>query len=160
MTILHHLLSQPPPAIEHSREVILEYVLNRETKLREKKSGRGGKGTLGREGFEDIANKLAEVEAGLRIPGIDTMELSANRQLGLALILSLRMSLSYFTLGELGDQLLKLATPDAERVVVQHVRKRSPGEGRYAVGRELEHLESLVSSLVARMCHWTFQADL
>lgn len=112
--------------------------------MREKKHGRGGKGTLGRDGFEDIASKLAEVEEGLRLPGIDTMQLSSNRQTGLALILSLRMSLSYFTPTEMGHQLLKLATPDAERVIVQHIRKRVAGDGRYAIGMELLHLEHMV----------------
>lgn len=120
--------------------------MGRESKLREKKHGRGGKGTLGREGFEEIASKMAEVEEGLRLPGIDNTELSQNRQLGLALVLSLRMSLSYFSLQELGNQLLKLATPDAERVIVQHVRKRVQGEGRYRIGKELEYLEDMVST--------------
>lgn len=146
VTILHHLLSQPPPSVEHSREVILEYVLSREAKLRDKKPGRGGKGTLGREGFEDVARKLAEIEDGLKLPGIDAMQLSTNRQTGLALILSLRMSLSYFTSVELGFQLLKLHTPDAERVITQHIRKRVEGEGRYGVGQELEQLEDMVRS--------------
>jgi hypothetical protein len=113
-------------------------------KIRDKKPGRGGKGTLGREGFEDIARRLSEVEDGLRLPDVDSMQLSSNRQMGLALILSLRMSLSYFTSMEVGYQLLKLGTPDAERVIVQHIRKRVAGEGRYALGKELDHLEFIV----------------
>ncbi|WVF67778.1 hypothetical protein IAT40_002539 [Kwoniella sp. CBS 6097] len=170
-TILHHLLSQPPPSIEHSREVILEYVLAREAKLREKKSGRGGKGTLGRDGFEDIGRRLAEVEDGLRgetssslspkrssgtmstsssgrdaypTPRSDSAQsFNENQQIGLTLILSLRMSLSYFTLQELANQLLLLALGDAERTLVQHIRRRTPGEGRWGIGKELEYVEGL-----------------
>lgn len=132
MTILHHLLSSAS-TIERSREVILEYTLSREIKLREKKPGRGGKGTLDKEGLEDIGERLAEVEAGL------------TNAVDLALILSLRMSLSYFTLPALARQLLVLSTPDAERVLVQHIRRRVEGTGRYGVGMELESLEALVS---------------
>ncbi|OCF36017.1 hypothetical protein I316_02512 [Kwoniella heveanensis BCC8398] len=170
-TILHHLLSQPPPSIEHSREVILEYVLAREAKLREKKSGRGGKGTLGRDGFEEIGRRLAEVEDGLRgetssslspkrssgtmstsssgreaypTPRSDSAQsFNENQQIGLTLILSLRMSLSYFTLQELANQLLLLALGDAERTLVQHIRRRVPGEGRWGIGKELEYVEGL-----------------
>ncbi|TYJ55245.1 hypothetical protein B9479_004075 [Cryptococcus floricola] len=163
-TILAHLLSSPPPTIQHSREVILEYTLARETKLREKKSGRAGKGTLGREAFEDIAKRMGEIEDGLRQNSSDSPrrgsvplrdaypspqssqgipELSENQQIGLTLILSLRMSLSYFTLQELADQLLKLALGDAERMLVQHIRRRVPGEGRWGVGKELEFVEGL-----------------
>lgn len=160
-TIIQHLRSQPPPSIEHSREVILEYVLGREIKLKEKKPGRAGKGTLGRDGFEDISKRLKEVEDGLRESVSPTSpirrpvdyngagpsrprQVDENIQMGLTLILSLRLSLSYFTLQELADQLLSLALPDAERVIVQHIRRRVPGEGRYGVGRELQHVESIV----------------
>ncbi|WWC92401.1 uncharacterized protein L201_007358 [Kwoniella dendrophila CBS 6074] len=168
-TVLHHLLSQPPPSIEHSREVILEFVLAREMKLRDKKPGKGGKGTLGRDGFEDIGKRLGEVEAGLRgetpngmslkqststmtshsrdpypTPSSEsTPFLNENQQIGLTLVLSLRMSLSYFTLQELANQLLLLALADAERTLVQHIRRRIPGEGRWGVGKELEYVESL-----------------
>ncbi|WWD20796.1 hypothetical protein CI109_105273 [Kwoniella shandongensis] len=170
VTILHHLLSQPPPSIEHSREVILEYVLAREGKLKEKKPGRGGKGTLGREGFDDIGKRLGEIEEGLTggsttspkqpissMPMASsssrdayptprssrTQSLTENQQIGLTLILSLRMSLSYFSLQELANQLLSLALGDAERTLVQHVRRRVQGEGRWGVGKELEYVESL-----------------
>ncbi|WVQ86161.1 hypothetical protein IAT38_008329 [Cryptococcus sp. DSM 104549] len=186
-TILHHLLSQPPPSIEHSREIILEYVLARELKLREKKSGRAGKGTLGREGFEDIGKRMGEIEDGLRGGGGESSlggsgltspkrgestpmamspsretaypspksprafsvgpgaldELNENQQIGLTLVLSLRMSLSYFSLVELAEQLMQLALADAERTLVQHIRRRVPGEGRWGVGKELEYVESL-----------------
>ncbi|WWC65273.1 uncharacterized protein I303_107890 [Kwoniella dejecticola CBS 10117] len=168
-TVLHHLLSQPPPSLEHSREVILEFVLAREMKLREKKPGKGGKGTLGRDGFEDIGKRLGEIEAGLRgesssgfspkghasslssssreaypTPSSDRdLSLDENQQIGLTLLLSLRMSLSYFTLQELAGQLLLLALGDAERTLVQHIRRRIPGEGRWGVGKELEFVESL-----------------
>jgi hypothetical protein len=134
-TILHHLLLTPPPTIEHSREVILEYVLAREMKARDKKPGRGGKGTMGRDGFEEISKRLAEVESGL------TTGPEENRQIGLTLILSL----SYFTLQELADQLLQLGVGDAERILVQHIRRRVQGEGRYGVGKELELVEEMVS---------------
>ncbi len=159
--IINHLLSQPPPSLEHSREVILEYVLAREGKLREKKPGRGGKGTLGRDGFEDISKRLGEVEDGLRgasttlndpaghrrsksQPSID-QDLEDPHKIGLALVLSLRMSLSYFSPQELANQLLLLAIGDAERVIVQHIRRRVQGEGRWGVGKELECVEALVS---------------
>lgn len=142
VTILHHLLSSPEP-FSRSREIVLEYVLAREGKLREKKLGKGGKGTLDREGLEDVAARLGEVEEGLQ-PGIQGMDEA--RQMGLALILALRMSFSYFTLPALGKQLLVLAVPDAERVLVQHIRRRVEAEGRYGVGKELEYLESLTVS--------------
>ncbi|WVQ70764.1 hypothetical protein IAR50_000286 [Cryptococcus sp. DSM 104548] len=163
-TILAHLLSSPLPTIQHSRQVILEYALARETRLREKKPGRAGKGTLGREAFEDIAKRMGEIEDGLRqhspdsprrgsLPlrdaypspqsSQDLPELNESQQTGLTLILSLRMSLSYFTLQELADQLLLLALGDAERMLVQHIRRRVPGEGRWGVGKELEFVESL-----------------
>jgi hypothetical protein len=138
-TILHHLLLTPPPTIEHSREVILEYVLAREMKARDKKPGRGGKGTMGRDGFEEISKRLGEVESGLATGSEE------NRQIGLTLILSLRMSLSYFTLQELADELLQLGVGDAERILVQHIRRRVQGEGRYGVGKELELVEEMVS---------------
>nr|ODN95966.1 hypothetical protein L204_03657 [Cryptococcus depauperatus CBS 7855] len=167
-TILNHLMSLPPPSIQHSREVILEYVLARETKLKEKKAGRAGKGTLGREGFEDLARRMGELEEALRgdsttikreatpsSPSRDLyptprspqqlqQSLNENQQIGLTLILSLRMSLSYFTLQEVAGQLLLLALGDAERMLVQHIRRRVPGEGRWSVGKELEYIESLV----------------
>jgi hypothetical protein len=155
-TILHHLLSTPAPPIHHSREVILEYVLSRELKLREKKSGKGGKGTLGREGFEEISKRIEEIEDGLRggpgSPGssMSKMEMDEPRQIGMTLCLSLRMSLSYFTLQELADQIMLLGVADAERILVQHVRRRIQGEGRWGVGKELEFVESLVSGPLLR----------
>lgn len=160
-TLLLYLTSTPTPSIQRAREAFLEYVLNREARLREKRPGRGGKGTLGREGFEEIAGSLAEIEDGLRGTGIlaekgivrnhfvPDEELDSARQLGLALVLSLRMLLSYFTLPELARQILALPPGDAERTLVQHIRRRVGGEGRYAVARELEHVESLVSC-----CHY------
>ncbi|ORY31294.1 hypothetical protein BCR39DRAFT_527314 [Naematelia encephala] len=165
-TILHHLLSYPTPTLEHSREVILEYVLAREGKLKEKKPGRGGKGTLGRDGFEEISRRLGEIEDGLRglfsprgptadlpsssrnpypSPKPDN-ELDESRQLGLALLLSLRLSLSYFTLQELANQLVVLPVADAERTLVQHIRRRVAGEGRWGVAKELEYVESIALS--------------
>ena len=173
-SILHHLLSKPTPSILHSREVILEYVLAREGKLREKKPGRGGKGTLSREGFEEISKRLSEIEDGLKgvqatsprrgtfsrhdsiqdgssespypSPLSPPANLDEARTIGLTLILSLRLSLSYFTLQGLAEQLLVLATPDAERTLVQHIRRRVQSEGRFGVGKELEYLEILVGS--------------
>lgn len=154
--VLHYLLSTPTPTILNSRKVILEYVLNRETRLREKKHGLGGKGTLGRDSFEEIAARLGEIEDGLRgtgslvgpnaaaVPAVPDEELDTPRKTGLALILSLRMLLSYFTLPDLARQLLCQHPSDAERTLVQHIRRRVGGEGRYNVGRELEFVESLV----------------
>jgi hypothetical protein len=55
------------------------------------------------------------------------------------------MSLSYFTLQELADELLQLGVGDAERILVQHIRRRVQGEGRYGVGKELELVEEMVS---------------
>lgn len=123
--------------MEHSREVILEFVLAREMKLKEKKPGRGGKGTLGRDGFEEIGARLGDVES----------QLDANDELNRALLLSLRMSLSYFTLPGLAQRLLSSAVPDAERILIQHIRKRVQGEGRYGVGKELLYVEELVRAL-------------
>ena len=137
-------MSSPEP-FSRSREVVLEYVLARETKLKEKKPGRGGKGTLDREGLEDVGARLGEVEDGLLVGSQGMIE---DRQMSLALILAIRMSLSYFTLPALGKQLLTLAIPDAERVLVQHIRRRVEAEGRYGIGKEIEHLESIVSVLV------------
>ncbi|RXK41920.1 hypothetical protein M231_00641 [Tremella mesenterica] len=150
-TVLHHLLSVPTPSIEHSREVILEYVLMREGKLKDKRPGKGGKGTLGRDSFEEISKRLGEIEDGLRA-GVSAKsvrrrseldELDEPRKLGLMLILSLRMSLSYFTLQEMADQLKELTVADAERMLVQHIRRRVSGEGRWGVGKELEYVENL-----------------
>lgn len=168
-TILNHLLATPPPSIQHSREVVLEYVLSREAKLKEKKPGRAGKGTLGREAFEDIAKRMGELEDSLRgnsasrpstSPSRDAYPspresprqlkaqlLNENQQIGLTLILSLRMSLSYFTLQELANQLMLVALGDAERMLIQHIRRRVSGEGRWGVGKELEYVERLVSGL-------------
>lgn len=154
--MLAYLLSEPTPSVQQARDVILEYVLSREAKLRDKKPGRGGKGTLGRDGFEEIGTLLGEIEDGLRGRGplatgrnmtaaqAPDDELPPARQLGLALVLSLRMLLSYFTLTDLGRQLLSQTPQDAVRTLVQHIRRRVPGEGRFNVGRELEYIESLV----------------
>jgi hypothetical protein len=139
--VLTFLLSTPTPDIQRSREVVLEYVLARETRLRDKKPGRGGKGTLGRDGFEEIAVRLGEIEDGLRgkgplasvgrraapAPGTPDAELAPPRQMGLALV----------------RQLLSQPPSDAVRTLVQHIRRRVPGEGRFGVGRDLEYLESL-----------------
>lgn len=171
-TILSHLLATPPPSIQHSREIILEYVLAREAKFKEKKPGRAGKGTMGREAFEDIAKRMGELEDFLRensasspptSPSRDVYPsprrpprssqaqlLNENQQIGLTLILSLRMSLSYFTLQELANQLMLVALGDAERMLIQHIRRRVPGEGRWGVGKELEYVEGLVSGFCMR----------
>lgn len=105
---------------------------------------------MGRDGFEDIGRKLGEVEDGLRphthpTPTSANLELDEPRKIGMMLILSLRMSLSYFSLRELADQLLVLGIADAERALVQHIRRRVAGEGRFGVGKELEHVQGLVS---------------
>lgn len=160
--VLNYLLSSSPaPSLLTARKVILEYVLNREARLREKKHGIGGKGTLGRDCFEEISARLTEIEDGLRgtgvlvgghaaaVPSVPDEELDDPRKMGLALILSLRMLLSYFTLPDLARQLLLQHPTDAERTLVQHIRRRVPGEGRYNVGRELEFVESLVSPVAA-----------
>lgn len=159
-SILAYLLADPMPPVHLSRKVMLEYVLSREARLREKKHGRGGKGTLGREGFEELASRMGEIEDGLRGTGplahasrmsrhdgqVADEDLSPARQTGLALVLSLRMLLSYFTLPDLAKQLLQQTPQDAERTLVQHVRRRVAGEGRYSVGRDLEYVESLVGA--------------
>jgi hypothetical protein len=75
-------------------------------------------------------------------------ELDEPRQIGVTLCLSLRMSLSYFTLRELAGQIMLLNLADAERTLVQHIRRRVQGEGRWGVGKELEYVESLVSILI------------
>ena len=145
-TILQHLLSYPTPTLEHSREVILEYVLARESKLKEKKPGKGGKGTIAREHLEEIGKRMGEIEAGIPTHGRDADEEDTLAEMR-ALVLSLRLSLSYFTLPELAEQLSNTNLPlaMAERTLVQHVRRRVQGEGRWGVGRELAALESMVS---------------
>jgi hypothetical protein len=148
MTILNHLLSQPVPEFSHSLEVMYEYLSIRENKLKEKKAGRGGKGTLSREALEDISAKLTEIENGLVfVDGrrLDKEELDEARALGMTLVLSIRMSFSYFTLPELAAQLLLVAIPICESLLVAHIKRRVEGEGRWAVGNELEHLERMVS---------------
>ncbi|TXT13035.1 hypothetical protein VHUM_01436 [Vanrija humicola] len=156
-TILAHLVSKPTPSVQQMREVVLEYVITRETRLRERKYGRGGKGTLGRDGFEEIAGHINEIEEGLRGKGqlagprgvvlanpvASDEELDEERQIALALLLSLRMLLSYFTLADLARQLLRQTPTDAERTLVQHLRRRVAGEGRFGVGKELEYVEGL-----------------
>lgn len=125
-------MQETDSTLEKSREIILEYTLGRETKSRDKKPGQGGKGTIGRDTLEEISKRLAEIEAVcIRYR---------------PLLLSIRLSLSYFTIPELAEQLLLLAIPDAERTLVQHIRRRLPGEGRFAVGKELQHLEQLCQS--------------
>jgi hypothetical protein len=163
ITILNHLLSQPVPEFSHSLEVIYEYLLIRENKLKEKKAGKGGKGTLSREALEDISARLTEIEHGLSFVNgrkLEKEELDEARALGMTLVLSLRMSFSYFTLPELAAQLLLVAVPVCEGLLVQHIRRRVEGEGRWAVGNELEHLERMVSlhwgqekNLTARLYH-------
>lgn len=164
--MLAYLLAEPMPPVHQSRKVLLEYVLSREARLREKKHGRGGKGTLGREGFEELADRMGEIEEGLRGTGplahasrmprhngpVEDEDLSPARQTGLALVLSLRMLLSYFTLPDLAKQLLQQTPQDAERTLVQHIRRRVAGEGRYSVGKELEYVESLVSTMSRSRC--------
>jgi hypothetical protein len=153
---LNHLLSQPVPEFSHSLEVIYEYLLIRENKLKEKKAGKGGKGTLSREALEDISARLTEIEHGLSFVNgrkLEKEELDEARALGMTLVLSLRMSFSYFTLPELAAQLLLVAVPVCEGLLVQHIRRRVEGEGRWAVGNELEHLERMVS------LHWNEGAD-
>jgi hypothetical protein len=116
--------------------------------LKEKKAGRGGKGTLSREALEDISAKLTEIENGLVfVDGrrLDKEELDEARALGMTLVLSIRMSFSYFTLPELAAQLLLVAIPICESLLVAHIKRRVEGEGRWAVGNELEHLERMVS---------------
>lgn len=127
--------------------MIYEYLLIRENKLKEKKAGKGGKGTLSREALEDISARLTEIEQGLSFVNgrkLEKEDLDEARALGLTLILSLRMSFSYFTLPELAAQLLLVAVPVCEGLLVQHVRRRAEGEGRWAVGNELEYLEKMV----------------
>ncbi|KAL7420865.1 hypothetical protein Q5752_004819 [Cryptotrichosporon argae] len=159
-SVAAHLLSRPAPSIARAREVVLEYVFAREARLRDKRPGRGGKGTLGRDGFDDLARRLGEVEDALRAgavasptsspardrqqaPPLALADLDEPRRVGLMLVLSLRMSLSYFTLQEVAKELLELALGDAERTLVQHIRRRVAGEGRYGVGKELEAIESM-----------------
>ena len=86
-------------------------------------------------------------------PASPVDELDEPRKLGLTLVLSLRLSLSYFTLRELSDQLLVLAAPDAERTLVQHIRRRVQGEGRFGIGKELEYLEDLVRHIACNHHH-------
>ena len=141
------------PEFSHSLEVIYEYLLLRENKLKEKKAGRGGKATLSREALEDISARLTEIENGLSFVNgrkLEKEELDDSRALGMTLILSLRMSYSYFTLQELASQLLLVAIPVCEGLLVAHIKRRVEGEGRWAVGNELEHLERIVSCL--RVC--------
>lgn len=129
----------------------MEYVLSKETKARDKKPGKGGKGSLSREALEEISDRLTEIEQGLMSHEgrkLDLGDLDEPRQLGMTLVLSLRMSLSYFTLQELSKQLLKVPLGVAERILVQHIRRRVPGEGRWGVGKELEYLENLVSCTI------------
>lgn len=148
MTILNHLLSQPVPPFSHSLEVIYEYLSIRENKLKEKKAGKGGKGTLSKEALEDISARLTEIENGLVfVDGrrLDKDELDEPRALGMTLVLSIRMSFSYFTLQEIAAQLLLVAIPTCESLLVTHIKRRVEGEGRWAVGNELEHLERIVS---------------
>jgi hypothetical protein len=145
-TILQHMLSQPTPSVEHSREVILEYVLAREAKMREKRPGKGGKGTIAREHLEEVGKRMSEIEDGIPRHGRDEDEEDTLAEMR-ALVLSLRLSLSYFSLPELAEQLCNTNLPlaFAERTLVQHVRRRVQGEGRWGVGRELAMLESMVS---------------
>lgn len=80
---------------------------------------------------------------------LELHELDQPRQLGMTLILSLRMSLSYFTSQEIAQQLLKVPIGVAERILVQHIRRRVAGEGRWGEGKELEYIESIVSLYLA-----------
>lgn len=140
-------------------------MLAREQKAREKKPGRGGKGTIGKDTFEEISARLGEVEDGLRggatSPlGSPPRKLDSARQRDLALLLSIRLTLSYFTLRELAEQLLVLSVPDAERALLQHIRRRVAGEGRWGVGKELEFVEGLVRSSSCKRLLAELNADL
>jgi hypothetical protein len=128
--------------------VVYEYLSIRENKLKEKKYGKGGKGTLSREALEDMSARLTEIEDGLcHVDGrrLEKEELDNARTRGMTLVLSIRMSFSYFTLQELSTQLLLIDIPTCEGLLVHHIKRRVEGEGRWSVGNELEHLERIVS---------------
>jgi hypothetical protein len=69
----------------------------------------------------------------------------------LSLVLSLRLSLSYFSTQELNDQLLLLPLQDAELALRMYVKRRLPGDGRWSVCKALEALEGNVGLMVVKV---------
>lgn len=119
-----------------AREVLSEWAFAMEIKIQSASGtgdgvGRGGKGTIASSGYEDIATKFKEVTGVLVNPPAEVS----------ALLLALRLQLSYLTLDELHNELKTLHLEDAETVLRQWVKRRLPGDGRYAVGKALDKLE-------------------
>lgn len=146
------VLSELPDAVTlgNAREVMLEWALGLEASKSTPEGKFGGKGTLAAVALEDIGSKfdeLAEALGGRRHDpqGVPDSTAGANAS-ALALLLSVRLSLGYLNEGQLLQQLESLSLSDGEAVLRHYVKRRLPGEGRYALGKVLEGLESQVAT--------------
>jgi hypothetical protein len=146
------VLSQLPDAVTlgNAREVVLEWVLGLEASKSTAEGRFGGKGTLAAAALADIGSKfdeIAEALGGQRHDpdGVPDTGAGANAD-ALALLLSIRLSLGYLDEKQLLQQLDSLSLSDGEAVLRHYIKRRLPGEGRYAMGKVLENLESQVET--------------
>lgn len=146
------VLSQLPDAVTlgNAREVVLEWVLGLEASKSTAEGRFGGKGTLAAAALADIGSKfdeIAEALGGQRHDpdGVSDSGAGANAD-ALALLLSIRLSLGYLDEKQLLQQLDSLSLSDGEAVLRHYIKRRLPGEGRYAMGKVLENLESQVET--------------
>lgn len=144
------VLSQLPDAVTlgNAREVVLEWALGLEGSKSTAEGKFGGKGTLAASALADIGAKLDEIAEALggqrHDPnGVSDSADGANAD-ALALLLSIRLSLGYLGEKQLLQQLDSLSLSDGEAVLRHYIKRRLPGEGRYAMGKVLESLESQV----------------
>lgn len=133
------VLSGLPDAVTlgNAREVVLEWALGVEASKSTAEGKFGGKGTLSAAALEDIGSKFDELEEALGGNG------NAD---ALALLLSIRLSLGYLNEVQLLQQLESLSLSDGEAVLRHYIKRRLPGEGRFAMGKVLEGLTVQVGS--------------
>lgn len=131
------VLSGLPDAVTlgNAREVVLEWALGVEASKSTAEGKFGGKGTLSSAALEDIGSKFDELGEALR----------GNAD-ALALLLSIRLSLGYLNEGQLLQQLESLSLSDGEAVLRHYIKRRLPGEGRFAMGKVLEGLTIQVAT--------------
>lgn len=131
------VLSGLPDAVTlgNAREVVLEWALGVEAGKSTAEGKFGGKGTLAAVALEDIGSKFDELAEALR----------GNAD-ALALLLSIRLSLGYLNEAQLLQQLESLSLSDGEAVLRHYIKRRLPGEGRFAMGKVLEGLNAQVGT--------------
>ncbi|GHJ87683.1 hypothetical protein NliqN6_4085 [Naganishia liquefaciens] len=144
------VLSQLPDAVTlgNAREVVLEWALGLEGSKSTAEGKFGGKGTLAAAALADIGTKFDEIAEALggqrQDPsGVSDSADGANAE-AMALLLSVRLSLGYLDEKQLLQQLDSLSLSDGEAVLRHYIKRRLPGEGRYAMGKVLENLDSQI----------------